>query len=32
MGERGRKQVLEVYNWGVEEAKLFILYKNVIGQ
>ncbi|MCR9172245.1 MAG: glycosyltransferase family 4 protein [bacterium] len=30
MGERGRKQVLEVYNWGAEEAKLISLYNSVL--
>lgn len=32
MGERGRKQVLEVYNWSVEEAKLITLYEEVIAR
>ena len=30
MGERGRKQVLEVYNWGAEEAKLIALYTDIL--
>lgn len=32
MGERGRKQVLEVYNWNVEEGKLRTLYESVIAE
>lgn len=32
MGERGRKQVVEVYNWGVEEAKLRTLYESVLAR
>jgi glycosyltransferase involved in cell wall biosynthesis len=30
MGENGKKAVLEKYNWGVEEAKLFKLYKDIL--
>ena len=26
MGQNGKKEVLEKYNWGVEEQKLFNLY------
>lgn len=29
MGERGRKQVLEVYNWNVEESKLLNVYHDL---
>ncbi len=32
MGERGRKQVLEVYNWSVEEDKLISLYNGVLSR
>ncbi len=30
MGENGRKAVLEKYNWGVEEEKLFRVYEKLI--
>ena len=30
MGENGRKAVLQKYNWGVEEEKLFRVYKKLI--
>ena len=30
MGENGKKAVLDKYNWGVEEAKLFKLYKDIL--
>lgn len=30
MGERGRKAVLEQYNWDVEFPKLDVLYKNIL--
>lgn len=30
MGKNGKKAVLEKYNWGVEEIKLFEVYKNLI--
>jgi len=31
MGERGKKAVLEKYNWGKEEKKLFGFYNKVLG-
>lgn len=30
MGQNGKKAVLEKYNWGVEEEKLFEVYKDLI--
>ena len=30
MGQNGKKAVLEKYNWGVEEKKLFEIYKELI--
>ena len=30
MGQNGKKAVLEKYNWGVEENKLFKVYDNII--
>jgi len=30
MGQNGKKAVLEKYNWGVEEMKLFQIYKDLI--
>lgn len=30
MGQNGKKSVLEKYNWGVEENKLFEVYDNII--
>jgi len=30
MGEKGKKAVLEKYNWGIEEQKLFKLYEEVL--
>lgn len=30
MGQNGKKSVLEKYNWGVEEKKLFEIYKELI--
>ena len=32
MGQRGRKAVLERYNWDVEGAKLVALYERLLGQ
>jgi glycosyltransferase involved in cell wall biosynthesis len=31
MGHRGRKAVLERYNWSVEQPKLFSLYRDLLG-
>jgi glycosyltransferase involved in cell wall biosynthesis len=30
MGENGRRAVSEIYNWSVEENKLFMFYKNIL--
>lgn len=30
MGENGRKAVMEEFNWGVEEKKLFALYEDIL--
>jgi len=30
MGERGKKAVLEKYNWGIEESKLLAVYEEVL--
>ena len=30
MGQNGKKAVIEKYNWGVEENKLFEVYDNII--
>jgi len=30
MGQNGKKAVLEKYNWGVEEKKLFEVYEELI--
>jgi len=30
MGENGKKAVLERYNWGMEEKKLFELYEGLV--
>lgn len=30
MGENGRRAVKEVFNWGVEEKKLFALYEDIL--
>jgi len=30
MGERGKKAVLEKYNWGIEESKLLSIYEKVL--
>ncbi|MDG1148051.1 MAG: glycosyltransferase family 4 protein [Crocinitomicaceae bacterium] len=30
MGERGKKQVQEVYNWAIEEVKLIELYRSLL--
>jgi glycosyltransferase involved in cell wall biosynthesis len=32
MGENGRRAVLERYNWGVEEQKLFAFYDAILSR
>jgi len=32
MGQNGKKAVLERYNWGAEEKRLFEAYQNLIAE